>query len=154
MVGWSSSDYATLAVRPIKTSSNQTRALAIRMRDALIERTLAGSGLRPIDQDGDLILDTEVADYTERVIATGIDGRTERLQYTLVAHFTLTDRVGRVLWSLRNYRYSDQFAISTTQAELRNEEIYEQDKAMQTMADLVITNISLAIIEDSGEDDE
>ena len=152
VVEWSSDRYATLAVRPIETNPN-TRHLSTRMRDALLERCLAGSSLQPTDSAGDLVLNTKLNAYTESIIATGIDGRTERIQFTLNATFRMTDGQGQVLWELKNYQYSDQYALFTGQEEYREEAVFETDKAMRTIADLVITNISLAIseLESAGE---
>ena len=146
IVGWSSTSYVTLAIRPVK-SAPSTRALALRMRDALIERCLAGSALKPTDTAGDLILESGLLSYQERTIATGVDGRIERIQFTLTANFALSDTAGKVLWSLPNYQYSDQYAISTSQESYRDETVFIQDKAMRTIADLVITNLTLTINE-------
>ncbi len=120
------------------------------MRDALIERCLAGSSFKPTDRDGDLILESELLDYRERVIATGTDGRIERIQFTLKANFVLTNAQGQQLWALSNYQYSDQYAITTVQDTYREEAVFIQDKAMRTIADLVITNLTLAIAEREG----
>jgi outer membrane lipopolysaccharide assembly protein LptE/RlpB len=153
MVGWSSGRYKTMTIRPVSAAPS-AQSLALRTRDALIERCLAGSGLTPVESDGDLRLDTRLIEYQERVIATGIDGRTERVQFTFRADFSLTDREGRVLWQLDNYQYSDQYGIATVQEEYRDEKIFEQDSALRTIADLVITNISLAISAEEAENDE
>ena len=150
MVAWSSSTYATMAVLPIKTGDN-ARGFRTRFRDALIERCLAGSGLRPTDERGDLVLRTEILEYRENVIATATDGRTSRIQFTLRAGFDLTDAGGRNLWSLKNYQFSDQYDISTGQEEFRDEAAFVQDNAFRTIADLVITNITLAIAESEAK---
>ena len=144
VVSWSSDRYKTLTIRPVSTA-NSAQSLGLRLRDVLIERCLAGSGLTPTESDGSLILETEILNYQERVIATGIDGRTERIQFTFTANFSLADSEGKQLWRLNNYQYSDQYGISTTQDEYREEKVFEQDEALRTIADLVITNISLAI---------
>jgi len=153
VVGWSSSQYATLEVRLVEAGPT-TRHLTLRMRDALIERCLAGSGFAPVDASGDLVLKTSLSEYAERVIATGTDGRTEQVQFTLKASFYLSTRDGREIWSLGNYQYSDQYAISTSQDSYRDETVFVQDQAMRTMADLVITNITLAISEEERQKDD
>ncbi len=147
LVGWSSTQYASLEVRPVLAAPT-TRHLTVRMQDALIDRCLAGSGLAPVEAEGDLVLETRLLEYDERVIATGTDGRTEQVQFTLKANFNLTDSHGSMVWSLENYQYSDQYGISTGQDSYRDETVFVQDQAMRTMADLVITNISLAISEE------
>jgi len=145
-VGWSSADYAAMAIARVNTTP-ETRKLGVRMRDALIERCLAGSGLSPVDSDGDLVLSTALRDYRESVVATGIDGRTERIQFLIVVDFLLVDREGKRVWALNNYQYSDQYAISTGQELFRDETVFAQDKALSAIADLAITNITLAIAE-------
>ena len=150
LVGWSSDRYTSLAIRPVQVAAT-TRTMKVRMRDALIERCLAGSALKPVDTDGDLILDTHLLDYRESVIATGPDGRTERIQFSLRAHFKLKDRAGKVLWQLENYQYSDQIGITISNDVYREEAVHVQDKAMRTMADLVVTNMTLALNEREAE---
>lgn len=145
VVGWSSS-FSTLAITPV-SGGIPDATLKMRMRDSLMERCLAGSGLKPVDKDGDLRLSSWLKDYREQVIATDVDGRTERYQFTILLSFELTDKQGQVLWSLRDYQYSDQYSISTTQASFKDESVFEQDKALRSIADLVITNITLAIAE-------
>ncbi len=145
-VGWSSGRYATLAIEPVK-SQLESWGLRVRLRDALIERCLAGSTLRPTDETGDLRLQSEILEYSESIIATGADGRTSRLQFTLRANFTLLDREGQRLWGLENYQFSDQYNISITANEYRDEAVFVQDNAFRTISDLVITNITLAISE-------
>ncbi len=145
-VAWSAEGYETLSIEKV-SAAPQTRQLSIRMRDALVARCLAGSGLQPVEGNGDLTLTTALRAYRESVAATGVDGRTERLQFAIAADFVLKDRQGKELWSLKNYQYSDQYDISTSQEEYRNETVFVQDNALRTIADLVITNISLAIAE-------
>jgi len=147
MVGWSSETFKTLTNKPVKSLDNETRRMTVRLRDALIERCLAGSGLRPGDRDGDLVLDTTLISYKEYVVATDVDGRTQRVQFALLANFSLTDTSGRLIWTLKNYRYSDQFNISTGRDAYSDEAVYSQDEALKTVADLVITNITLALEE-------
>lgn len=145
-VGWSSGRYATLAIEPVKSDLG-SHNLTVRLRDALIERCLAGSGLRPTDETGDLRLQSRILEYRESIIATGVDGRTSRLQFTLRANFALLDRQGQRLWTLENYQFSDQYNISITPNEYRDEAVFVQDNAFRTISDLVITNITLAISE-------
>ena len=147
LVSWSSSKDLALAINPVTSTSDQTRAMRVRMRDLLIERCLAGSGLIPVDEGGALVLTGHLKDYRENVVATDIDGRTSRIQFTLQASFELHDDQGRRLWFLDNYRYSDQYSISTTRSEYRNETVFVQDAAMRNIADLVITNITLTLAE-------
>ena len=146
IVGWSSTGFTTLAILPVKGTA-VTRELTTRMRDALIERCLAGSALKPTDHQGDLTLECELLAYTERTIATDVDGRIERIQFTLISSFVLADSRGKVLWSLPNYQYSDQYAISTGREAYREETVFVQDQAMRTIADLVITNLNLTVTE-------
>ena len=152
VVGWSSETYGTVAIERVQTASNETRLMATRMRDALIERCLAGSGLKPVTNQADLVLKTRLVDYQENIIATDTDGRTQRIQFTLWAHFDLADQQGKRLWNLNNYRYSDQYRITTTQSLYRDEKVAIQDEALRSMADLVITNITLAIAELESDD--
>lgn len=148
VVGWSSS-FDTLTIAPV-TGGMRDASMKLRLRDALMERCLAGSGLRPVDSDSDLKLSTEIRDYREQVIATSVDGRTERLQFTIHLNFELVDRQGQVIWSLYDYQYSDQYSITTTQARFKDEAVFEQDNGLRSIADLVITNITLAIDEMEG----
>jgi len=150
LVAWSSSKHITLAIQPVTSDTDETRTMRLRMRDVLIERCLAGSGLVPVDEGGELRLAGHLKDYRENVVATDIDGRTLRIQFTLQASFELQDRAGNRLWSLDNYRYSDQYSISTTRNEYRNETVFVQDAAMRNIADLVISNITLTLAELKG----
>jgi len=135
-----------MAVSPIQGAA-ESGVMRLRLRDALIERCLAGSGLRPVDNQGDLSLSGKLLSYKENVIATDVDGRTRRLQFNLQASFKLQDKQGNIIWQLNNYRYSDQYSITTTQSSFRDESVSVQDDAMKNIADLVITNITLAIHE-------
>ena len=147
LVTWPSSESLTLAIRPVSSASDETRAMRVRMRDLMIERCLAGSGLIPVDEGGALTLSGHLKAYRENVVATDIDGRTSRIQFTLQASFELHDDEGTRLWFLDNYRYSDQYSISTTRSEYRNETVFVQDTALRNIADLVITNITLTLAE-------
>ena len=146
VVSWSDENWQTMAVRPIEGDPSG-QVMRLRLRDALIERCLAGSGLRPTDHSGDLILTGKLLSYSERVIATDTDGRTQRLQFNLRASFKLKNKDGETIWELKNYQYSNQYSITTSQASFRDESVLEQDDAMKNIADLVITNITLAIHE-------
>lgn len=125
----------------------ERNALRVRMQDALITRCLAGSGLQPRGQDSDLHLSGRLVNYVENVIATDPDGRTKTIQFNFVVSFSLKDKAGKTLWSLNSYRYSDQFDVSTRQAAFRDEAVFLQDEALRAVADLVITNITLAVNE-------
>lgn len=146
LVDWNVTGFKTLEIEAIQTNET-TRSLRTRMRDALIERCLSGSALQPVDEGGDLRLRCELVRYRQSVIATAADGRTTRFQFELLGNFTLKKPTGETLWRLSNYRYSDQYSISTSQNEYRDEAVFEQDIALKTIADLMITNISLALIE-------
>lgn len=146
LVEWESKRFQTLTVLPV-SGPVPNNEMKIHLKDALIERTLAGSGLRPIDRGGQLALETVLSEYSEQVIATEPDGRTSRLQFTLRASFTLKDQSGTVIWTMANYQYSDQFSISTAQGSYRDETTYVQDDAMRSIADLVVTNMTLAVNE-------
>lgn len=136
--------YQTVNVRPVQGSGDAAR-LAYRLRDALLERLIAGSGIRPVDGAADLQLQARILSYQENVIATGADGRTRDIQFNIRADFFLLDAEEAPLWSLRNYQYSDQYQISTTAAEFRDETFFTIEDAMNDMADLVISNLTLAI---------
>ncbi|CAM2066480.1 Lipopolysaccharide-assembly [Sulfidibacter corallicola] len=154
LVDWSSASYATLAVKPVDGSA-PTSVVRSRMRDALITRCLAGSALRPVDSEADLALHSTMSQYRENIIATDTDGRTKSVQFTFVISFELRDRQGKVIWSMRNYQYSDQYEKTTSQGAYRDEVVFLQDKALRAVADLVVTNISLAIAEhDARESSE
>lgn len=145
VVSWSST-YQTLDVRAPNVVDG-TRDLGPRMQDILVERCLAASALQPAGAYSDLSLTTTLHAYRENVIATGIDGRTSRIQFDLRASFRLQDRAGKQLWALQNYRYSDQYEVSTLQTTYRDEAVFVQDQALRAMADLVITNITLVVSE-------
>lgn len=132
---------------PLLKGDGPSNEIKVRLRDALIERCLAGSGLKPLDTDGHLTLEGQLLDYREQVIATDVDGRTSRLQFHMRVSFKLTDAQGNQIWSLSNYRYSDQYSVTTRQSSYRDEAVYVQDDAMRSIADLVITNITLAVDE-------
>lgn len=136
--------YQTVNVRSVSGTGDAAR-LAYRLRDSLLERLIAGSGIRPVDGAADLQLEARILSYQENVIATGSDGRTRDIQFNIRADFFLRDSNGEQLWSLRNYQYSDQYQISTTAAEFRDEAFFTIEDAMNDMADLVISNMTLAI---------
>ncbi|MDJ0838657.1 MAG: LPS assembly lipoprotein LptE [Acidobacteriota bacterium] len=152
VVGWSSENYKTMVISPVKGSGPETGRMTTRLRDALIERCLAASGFTPVDDAGDLVLETNLQRYRENVVATDVDGRTLRIQFALSASFVLRDKAGKEIWKLDNYRYSDQYNISTGRDVYRDEAVFIQDNALDSIADLVIANITLAIDElESGE---
>jgi len=146
VVNWSSGTFQTITIPSVR-GENQAADMKLRLRDALLERCLAGASLKPVDNSGHLILATELLDYAEQVIATDVDGRTRRLQFNMRVSFKLTDTKGNVIWSLLNYQYSDQYSITTTAAAYRDEAVFVQDDAMRSIADLVVTNITLAVDE-------
>lgn len=147
MVGWSDEIYQTITIKPVTGTENQTRRMGVRLRDALVQSTLAGSALKPVERDGQLTLETTLAEYREDVVATDLDGRTLRLQYSIRASFTLKNQQGAVVWSLNNYQYSDQYNIATGRDDYRNEAVFSQDNALEDIADLVVANITLALDE-------
>ena len=147
MVGWSADTYPTVTIAPVRGNEIETRRMGVRLRDALIESCLTGSALRPIETGGSLTLETNLAQYTENVVATDLDGRTLRVQFSIIAGFTLKDTAGKVIWSLKNYRYSEQFNVATGRDAYRNETVFVQDNALDDIADLVIANITLALEE-------
>ena len=146
VVSWSSEANSTITIPPVD-GAVPGEEMKVRLRDALIERCLAGSGLRPVDRGGQLTLACTLADYSEQVIATDVDGRTKRLQFNMLVSFRLKDAAGNRVWSLDNYRYSDQYSITTDQNTYRDEAVFVQDDAMRSIADLVVTNLTLAIAE-------
>jgi len=145
MVRWSSDVFQTMAIAPVDGSVRAE--MKLRLRDALIERTLAGSGLKPVDSEGHLVLKSQLLSYGEQVIATDVDGRTRRLQFNMRVSFQLSDAAGNEIRSLKNYQYSDQYSITTRQDTFRDETVFVQDDAMRSIADLVVTNITLAVAE-------
>ena len=146
LVDWHSELFATIGIPPV-SAEGPARSLAPRLHDALIERCLAGSSLQPVKaHDADLVLKSRLNGYRENIIATDSDGRTKRVQFTMNVTFELW-RGGTKLWSLSNYQYADQFQVSTTQVEYRNESIYVQDQAMDAVAELVAANVALVIQE-------
>jgi len=153
MVGWSSETYPTMTILPVQGSGTETRRMAVRLRDALLESTLAGSALRPVERDGSLVLETTLYAYEENVVATDRDGRTLRVQFSMRATFSLRDAAGEVVWSLPDYRYSDQYNIATGRDDFRDETVFVQDEALANIADLVIANITLAIEELESSDE-
>lgn len=146
MVGWSSSTYKTLVIAPV-TGTVRAEDMKLRLRDALFERCLAGSGLNLVEADGHLILKSRLSEYKEQVIATDSDGRTRRLQFNMKVSFQLLTPQGQKIWKLSDYQYSDQYSITTSQASYRDEAGFVQDDAMRSIADLVISNITLAMTE-------
>ncbi|CAM2008184.1 LPS assembly lipoprotein LptE [Acanthopleuribacter pedis] len=147
LVDWSPDQFQTIDIRPV-SGPMERNTLRVRMQDALITRCLAGSGLRPSDNtETDLRLTGQLLNYEENVIATDPDGRTKTIQFNFVVSFNLQDRNGKTLWSLNGYRYSDQFDVSTRQAAFRDESVFLQDEALRAVADLVVTNITLAVSE-------
>ncbi len=153
MVGWDSRAYETMAIRPVRGSDAETRRMGVRLRDALIESCLAGSALRPTETEGSLILETNLYEYKEDVVATDLDGRTLRIQFSMLATFMVRDAAGKVVWSLDNYRYSDQYNLATGRDAYRDEAVFIQDEALDDIADLVIANITLAIAELETDDE-
>ena len=144
-IGWAS-PYRSIEIPRVEVP-RKYHTMGVRLKDALSERCLVGSGLQPTDHDGDLTLTARLADYRENIIATDVDGRTQRIQFSMTISFRLVDREQRLIWSLVNYEYSDQYNIATTQNEYRDEGVFIQDQAMRGIADLAITNINLAINE-------
>lgn len=133
-------------------SARATREMAIRLQDALIQGCLSFSGLKPItSEDSDLTLHTRILDYREQILATDVDGRTKRIQFSIRAEFVLVDIQGKTLWSLPNYAYSEQYEISTTTSGFKDEAIYTQDTSFVVVADLVITSFTQALSEDAHE---
>ena len=153
VVGWSSDTYKTMTISPVKGNGPETGRVTTRLRDALIQRCLSASGFTPVDGPGDLMLETNLQQYAENVVATDVDGRTLRVQFSLRASFTLRDKTGKELWKLPNYRYSDQYNISTGRDVYRDEAVFIQDNALHSIADLVMANITLAIDELEGSDE-
>jgi len=151
VVGWSSDSHDTMAIRPVQGNDPDTRRMGVRLRDALVESCLSGSALKPTEREGSLILETDLTEYTENVVATDRDGRTLRVQFSMLATFVLRDSEGQVVWSLQNHRYSDQYNIATGRDAYRDEAVFIQDEALDDIAALVIANITLAIEEMKDE---
>lgn len=148
VVGWSSAKYRTIEVAPVRTEGvGEAHRLGFRLRDALMTRFIASSGLRPTRENADLVLRSTLLDVGQTTFATATDGRTERLQLALIASFELVDANGQRLWFLDNYRYTEQIQVSTTSASYTDETVLVQETAMRTVADLVVNNVALVISE-------
>lgn len=148
MVAWSSANYRTVEVLPVQAlGTGEAHELRFRLRDALMTRFLSNSGLKPVVQDADLVLSTNLTNVGQETLATGTDGRTERLQLTVVASFKLLDAQGQELWQLENYRYTEQIPVATTTQSYTDETVRVQEAAMSAIADLVVRNVSLVISE-------
>lgn len=148
MVAWTSDTYQTIEVLPVEAVGlGEVHELTGRLRDALMTRFLASSGLNPVKQAGDLTLRTTLKNVDTETLATANDGRTERLQLALVARFELLDRNGQQLWLLDNYRYTEQIAVAISTRSYVDETVDVQEASMRAVADLVVNNVTLVISE-------
>lgn len=151
VVSWTPSRFSTIHVAPV-SSSTAHREMAVRLQDALIQGCLSFSGLKPVTSaDADLILHSRILDYSEQILATDVDGRTKRLQFSVRAEFTLHDAQGKTLWRLANYPFSEQYEISTTASGFKDEAVYTQDKSFFVVADLVITSFTQALSKEPSD---
>lgn len=148
VVSWTSPGFKTVEVAPVNASGiGESQELSFRLREALMTRFLSNSGLRPVTENADLVLKTTLSQVNQTTLATGTDGRTERLQLALNASFELENSQGERLWQLENYRYTDQIEVSTTSQGYTDETVSVQEAAMKAVADLVVNNVSLVIAE-------
>jgi len=145
VVPWVSQSYRVVYIAPVAAHTEHTQ-LSVRLQDALIRQCLASSGLTPVSKPGaDLTLKTKLTVQDDQVVATDADGRTRRLQFAIRVDFVLTDRDGQVIWRLENYRFTEQYEISTTSERFRDEAVFVEDTALETIADLVVTGFSLTL---------
>jgi len=150
MMTWSSERYQTIHIADV-TAGARDSELAVRLQNALIERILGSSGLSPSTiVDSDLVLHSEVTTHEDQVVATDVDGRTRRIQFTIRADFRLLDRDQNLLWQLDDYRFTDQYEVSTTSQSYRDEAVFIEDTALQAVSDLVVSSFSLALAEREG----
>ncbi len=146
-VKWHEADARSLFIAPVSASSG-TAPLSARLRDALRERCLTKTTLVPVNRlPSDYALEVHIDSYEESVVATDVDGRTRRIQFSIRASFKLIDAEGATLWHLPAYQYADQFQLSTTRVGYRDESHLVQDEALKSVADLVMTNIVIALME-------
>ncbi|MCB1044166.1 MAG: hypothetical protein KDC35_14585 [Acidobacteria bacterium] len=147
VIRWDEQEGRTLYIAPVEVVS-ESAPLAVRFRDALREQCLTKTNLVPVNREpSDLMLITKVVTYQEHVVATDVDGRTSRMQFTVSASFQLVNAEGETVWQLPVYQFSEQYQLSSTSAVYRDESKSVQDEALTDVADLVMTNIVLALME-------
>ena len=146
VVSWTFPEYRTVEVTPVEAVGiGESHQLTFRLREALMTRFLSNSGLKPVTGNADLVLRTTLSNVGQTTLATGTDGRTERLQLALNASFELQNAEGERLWYLENYRYTEQIQVSTTSQSYTDETVQVQETAMLAVADLVVNNVALVI---------
>lgn len=146
---WDSGSGQTLYIAPVQASKS-TALLSTRFRDALRQQCLLKSDLEPVNHEpSHFKLIARLDSYDEAVVATDVDGRTRRIQFSIRASFELVDQAGTLLWSLPSYQYADQFDLTTTDSIYRDEAHLVQDEALRDVADLVMTNMVLALMDHS-----
>ncbi|MCB1052321.1 MAG: hypothetical protein H6510_15830 [Acidobacteria bacterium] len=152
-LNWAHGQWRVLWIDTVQSEGTH-RKQATRLEQLLHERTQAGTGMKTVRSGTsyDLKLSTRLKSYSEQVLATDVDGRTKRLQFFMVFDFELKDLEGKVLWSLPDYAYSDQYELSTqVGAPFRDDLVTSQDTALRNVADLVIANFSMALAKRSQE---
>jgi len=144
-IQWQNTEYKNVFIQDIQTKPVFQRHVAL-FQNALNDRCLAMSGLTiTLEEDADLILETKLHEVGETIIATDIDRRIRQVQFTVISSFRLVDKEGKVLWNLSNYRFSDQFEVSTTSGEYSNDAASSYDSAFKNIAELVVTHFSISI---------
>ncbi len=152
---WRDIPYRTIYIQEIKTLPEYAKHIAV-FQGALQDRCLSMSGLS-LSKDrmqSDLVLATDLQRVTETVIATDIDRRVRQVQFTLICSFKLATRQGKTLWELKNYRFSDQFEVSSARGEFRNDAAASYDSAFQNVSEMAVTHFSIALHRQEAERDQ
>jgi hypothetical protein len=147
ILSWQSGQREVLWLSPVTFSPTQ-RDLGVRLEEFLLERCHSGTSLDIVrsGESFDLHLKSELRQYDEQVVATDLDGRTRRLQFSIRLSFVLEDRQGVVLWRLSDYELSDQYELTTRLGQgFRDEKVATQEQALRKVADLVASHLTLAL---------
>lgn len=144
-ITWDNPNYHSIYIRPVQTQT-AFQPHASLFQHALADRCLAISGLDLVDQStAHLVLETTLNELAETIIATDVDRRVKQVQFTLNSSFRLRNKEGEVLWSMENYRFSDQYEISTSKDTFQNDAAASLDKAFRSVAEMVVTHFSISL---------
>jgi len=147
ILSWKTGRQEVLLLSPVSFPPTQ-RDLGVRLEEFLLERCHSGTSL-DIVRSGeayDLHLKSQLRQYDEQVVATDLDGRTRRLQFSIRLSFVLEDRQGVELWRLSDYELSDQYELTTRlDRGFRDEKVATQEQALRKVADLVASHLTLAL---------
>jgi outer membrane lipopolysaccharide assembly protein LptE/RlpB len=153
LISWNNSEYQTIYVRQVRTTARYAPQAAL-FQQALNDRCVAMSGLQLVgENEADLILEPTFHSLQETIIATDSDRRIRQVQYTMISSFKLMTPDSQVLWKLDNYRFSDQYEISTTSDRYKNDAASSMDLAFRNIAEMVITHLSIALNRNNKADD-